>query len=141
MERRRCTKSAKRNQKLVTIRKQEAGGRTNRKQEAGYSCRRRKQEAGYSYKCRKQEAGYTYQIRKYEAGYSNQIRKPKAKYSDQRRVRHSLDSSASACCKAGPSSNLGSALQRRPSIPSGSNDEIKSGARRVVYIKYYMYAR
>jgi hypothetical protein len=31
------------------------------------------------------------------------------------RVRRGSDISASACCKAGPSSNLGSAPQRRPS--------------------------
>ncbi len=31
------------------------------------------------------------------------------------RVRRGSDSSAPACCKAGPSSNLGSAPQRKPS--------------------------
>ncbi len=56
------------------------------------------------------------------------------------RVRRGSDSSASACCMACPSSNLGSA-PRGGLLPSGSNEEFKSGSRRVLYIKYCMYAR
>jgi hypothetical protein len=44
---------------------------------------------------------------------------------DPIRVRRGSESSASACCMAGPSSNLGSAPQRRPSAER--NEEIKSG--------------
>ncbi len=51
------------------------------------------------------------------------------------RVRRGTVSSASACCMAGPSS----ISARHPTggpLPSGSYEEIKSGTRRVLYIKY-----
>jgi hypothetical protein len=51
------------------------------------------------------------------------------------RVRCGSDSSAPACCTAGPGSNLGSAPRAE------SNEDNKSGALGVVYIKYCMSAR
>ncbi len=53
------------------------------------------------------------------------------------RVRRGSESAASAYCKAGPSWNLARHPRGGP-LPSGSNEKIKSGTRREVYIKYYM---
>ncbi len=50
------------------------------------------------------------------------------------RVRRGSDNSASACCMASPSSNLGSASQRR-------QWGVQEWHRRVLCIKYCMYAR
>ncbi len=47
-------------------------------------------------------------------------------------MRRGSDSGASACCTAGPSSNLGSASQRRPSTERKQDN--KGGTPRVVYI-------
>jgi hypothetical protein len=48
---------------------------------------------------------------------------------EAQRVQRGSDSSTSACCKAGLSSNLGGGP-----LPSGSNEENRSGTLRVVHI-------
>ncbi len=54
------------------------------------------------------------------------------------RVRHGSDSSVSACCMAGPSSNLGSAPQRRPSTERKQWGEQEWHSTSIIYIILYV---
>jgi hypothetical protein len=49
------------------------------------------------------------------------------------RVRRGTNGSASASCKAGPSSNLGSAPQRRPSLSGSDEDNMKRFSTSYIY--------